>query len=346
MNFPFMSLSGVEPQRHHRHFPVPTSIEQDSENDRFYASPSKEKASKYKGVYKCGRKWKTQVNSTATKPWTSRVFLILWCLFQVQIGGVQYYLGVFEKEEDAFNMYLEFINKNPQIHLNHFSSSSVEQSSFESSLHSNATLHDGSVVDSHGYNMQVIEREGMFESTTTTSSSSAHQAFGTGHSSASTHHGDFYVPSPAAVPSLPVTREGGAMKKLRASEMQRTTMFEPYSTGQTSSHQMMTYTDSDQQWTWRRQVLIGKCLFLSSSLHQLQFQVYLSQQASSQSSSKTTPPTVDIHDQTNGNHTKVMHQDHPDSLTRLTIADFNVLFGILDQCLASLLAGLSPIHHR
>lgn len=42
---------------------VPPSIANDtSEKYPLFSSPTKERASKYKGVYKCGRKWKTQVS--------------------------------------------------------------------------------------------------------------------------------------------------------------------------------------------------------------------------------------------------------------------------------------------
>lgn len=231
-------------------------------------------------------------------------------------------------------MYLEFIKKNPQLHLNHLSTSSVEQSS-ESSLYANAALPDVPLVDSHGFNL--IEKEEKYESATT--ASSTHQ-FGAGHCGGGGHHLDFYVPSPA-IPSVHTTHDGGATKKLRASEIHSCPLFEPHSAG--GSHQMMC-TEPDQLWGWRRQVLIGKCLFLSSSLHQLQFQVYLSQQASCdrQCSSNVTPPLHfdDAHGQTNG-HVKEYHE-HPDSVARLTFSDFNILFCILDQCLASLLSGCPP----
>lgn len=334
MSFQYMSLPGVEPQRNHTHFSVPTSIERESENDRLlYSSPSKEKASKYKGVYKCGRKWKTQVKKTAIEQEPLSSFFFSHGVCQVQIGGVQYYLGVYEKEEDAFNMYLEFIKKNPQLHWNHLSTSPVEQSS-ESSLYSHAALPAAPLVDVNGF--KLIEEE-MYESVAMASSTNQ---FGTGYSDTASHHRDFYVPSPA-IPSVHSNSDGGAVKKLRASEIHTSPLFKPHSAG--SSHRMVC-NEPDQRWSWRRQILIGKCLFLSSSLHQLQFQVYLSQHASHdrQCSSEVAPPLHfnDAHGRTNGHVNE--HQEHPDSVARLTFSDFNFLFCILDQCLASLLAECPP----
>lgn len=44
---------------------------------------SKDRASQYRGVYKCGKKWKSQI----------------------QIEGIQYYLGVFSTEQEAADRY-------------------------------------------------------------------------------------------------------------------------------------------------------------------------------------------------------------------------------------------------
>lgn len=63
------------------------------------------KASKYRGVYKCGRKWKSQVNF-----FLFHLYVISFiqhkineCVnahlsIQIQVGGVQHYLGIFENE--------------------------------------------------------------------------------------------------------------------------------------------------------------------------------------------------------------------------------------------------------
>jgi hypothetical protein len=63
------------------------------------------KASKYRGVYKCGRKWKSQVRLAAT--YVDHLIAPYITHTQIQIDGVQHYLGIFETEAIAASKYNE-----------------------------------------------------------------------------------------------------------------------------------------------------------------------------------------------------------------------------------------------
>lgn len=279
----------------------------------------REKASKFKGVYKCGKKWKAQV----------------------QIAGVQHYLGVFEKEEDAAKVYENFLEHHQLLDLNlderfHTTEAGILVAlSNNSHGHANGNISAANHITGEGtvyWPNSLVASHSLNSLYLNDIPSSSEPDYGqkgvfdmNNHNwkDASDHSNTVFESFSSITPtSLPAASFDPLFSKSYLG-------FHSVSSNHFPERSMTPY---EWEREWIRRILVGRLLYLSSCLYEQQFQNYM-ESLENQQEGKAAPGKNHAYRRLK----RKLDQRIADGVLASSDVDGNMLHGYLENCLSRLI---------